>query len=406
MSRSGGPRRVPNYFSYRDLLRLPGAAAFFLPAAAARLGAAMMSFGVLWAVQGATGSFAVAGLATGCFAAAEALLAPQIARSVDSQGQRRLALMLVPIFAISCIALMVGGHLAYPVPVMVAASAVAGGSCPQVGSFSAARWRFITDGTDRMPRALALESLTNEIGFMVGPALVVVLSATVEQTLGLACAAGLLSGGTLLMTRRSDTEPPKETRGPGVLCDTRLLRRTFVGFPLLHMALGAYFATAPLALAAADIDHEAPGLAGVIAALGGAVSLVTGFAYGTRAEKSDPVRTMSIFSLVMGLLLILLSVVTGMFPLIALYALAAGCIPPMLISAAMLLQRTTPAGVYVQAISWTGSASAAGSAVAAPLIGALIDAESWRAGFVAAAVVIAGIPLIVLLFRRPTAGDR
>jgi hypothetical protein len=42
---------------YRAVLSLPGAAAFFGAAAVARLGVAMTSLAVLWAVRGATVQF-------------------------------------------------------------------------------------------------------------------------------------------------------------------------------------------------------------------------------------------------------------------------------------------------------------------------------------------------------------
>lgn len=51
---------------YRTLLGAPGAAAFFLTAAAGRVGIAMTSLGIVWLVHARTGSYATAGLVTGC----------------------------------------------------------------------------------------------------------------------------------------------------------------------------------------------------------------------------------------------------------------------------------------------------------------------------------------------------
>ena len=48
--------------TYRSLLRTPGAAAFFLTAAAGRVGIAMISLGIVWLVHARTGSYAAAGL--------------------------------------------------------------------------------------------------------------------------------------------------------------------------------------------------------------------------------------------------------------------------------------------------------------------------------------------------------
>lgn len=283
---------------------------------------------------------------------------------------------------------------------MVAASVVAGGSCPQVGSLSAARWRFITKGTELMPSALALESLVNEVGFMVGPIVVVALSASVVSVAGLVCALSLVIVGTFLMVTRCDSEPAKQTRGPGLLFDRRLVRGDFIGFPILHLVFGVYFGSAALALTAAAIDSGIAEFAGAIAAAGGAISLLAGFVYGSRVGQLNPLKILVLISPVIAGLLALLAASTGTLPLIVLYPVAAGCISPMLISAAVLLQRATSESIYVQAITWTGSASAAGNAIAGPTVGALIDTHSWHAGFIATTITIAMIPLVAPLLRR------
>src|SRR5688500_17375138 len=76
--------------TYRTLLRRPGAAAFFLTAAVGRVGIAMISLGIVWLVHARTGSYATAGLVTGAFAVAEALVGPQAARLIDRFGQTRV----------------------------------------------------------------------------------------------------------------------------------------------------------------------------------------------------------------------------------------------------------------------------------------------------------------------------
>src|SRR5437764_14789936 len=75
---------------YRSLLRTPGAAAFFLAAAAGRAGIAMTGLGLVWLLHARTGSYGPAGLAAAGFALAEALIGPQLARLIDRFGQTRV----------------------------------------------------------------------------------------------------------------------------------------------------------------------------------------------------------------------------------------------------------------------------------------------------------------------------
>ena len=126
---------------YRAVLSLPGAAAFFAAAAVARLGVAMTILGVLWAVRGATGSFASAGVATAVFALADATAGPQVARLVEDRGQRRVLPWSAAVFVLAVSGLIVGAGLRLPLAALALMAMAAGASVPPVGSFSAARWR-------------------------------------------------------------------------------------------------------------------------------------------------------------------------------------------------------------------------------------------------------------------------
>jgi len=126
---------------YRAVASLPGAAAFFGTAAVARLGVAMTSLAVLWAVRGATGSFAAAGVTTAVFALAEATAGPQVARLVEDRGQRRILPCSVTVFVIAVSGLIAGARLRLPLMVLAVMAMMAGASIPQVGALSAARWR-------------------------------------------------------------------------------------------------------------------------------------------------------------------------------------------------------------------------------------------------------------------------
>src|ERR1700734_2778493 len=103
---------------YRAVLSLPGAAAFFATAAVARLGVAMTILGVLWAVRGATGSFASAGVATAGFALADATAGPQVARLVEDRGQRRVLPGSVAFFVLAVSGLVAGAALHLPLAVL------------------------------------------------------------------------------------------------------------------------------------------------------------------------------------------------------------------------------------------------------------------------------------------------
>src|SRR3984885_10683439 len=164
---------------YRAVLSLPGAAAFFAAAAVARLGVAMTILGVLWAVRGATGSFASAGVTTAVFALADATAGPQVARLVEDRGQRRVLPWSVAVFVVAVSGLVVGAGLRPPPPGLPLRGMTAGGSVPPVGSFSAARWRHTVRTPDQVAAALSLEAALNDVTHLCGPVLVSAFSVAV-----------------------------------------------------------------------------------------------------------------------------------------------------------------------------------------------------------------------------------
>jgi MFS family permease len=118
--------------TYRTLLRTPGAAAFFLPAAAGRVGIAMTSLGIVWLVHARTGSYATAGLVTGGFAVAEAVAGPQLARLTDRYGQGRVlppALLAHAAAVAAQLALVAAGLAAGCLPLLAAGSPLELGCC-------------------------------------------------------------------------------------------------------------------------------------------------------------------------------------------------------------------------------------------------------------------------------------
>lgn len=378
--------------SYRLLLSLPGARAFSVPACLARLGVAMQSLALLWAVHGASGSFVLAGLCTGAFAIAESLLAPQAARFVDSHGQRAVARVQLPAFALAATTVLVANALDGPPWLWLLASGVAGVACPQIGSLAAARWRHLTGGSAQMTTALALEAALNELTFMVGPVLVTTLAAAVHPSAGLALASALVLGATTALIRRRDTEPPRQPRGPGLLWDSRWLDRSLLPFAALHLLLGTWFGGATICLTAMAIDLGAGAYAGVIAAGGGAASLLVGIAYGG-TRRLGARQALVGGAAVLALSSALLSQTHSLVPLVLLTVTAGACIAPIVIPAATALQQSTSRSLYVQAVTWTGSASALGSAASAPLVGRLVDGSSAQAGYLA----LAGLDLLLLV---------
>jgi hypothetical protein len=385
---------------YRAVLSLPGAAAFFTAAAVARLGVAMTILGVLWAVRGATGSFASAGVTTAVFALADATAGPQVARLVEDHGQRRVLPWSAAVFVIAVAGLIVGAGLRLPLVALALMAGAAGASVPQVGSFSAARWRHAVRTPDQVSAALSLEAALNDVTHLCGPIIVSTLSAVLYPAAGLPAAGGLVAVGMTAFIWQRRSQPPAHGRSDRRLVDRRLLTPAVAALFGVNLSMGLFFGSVPVAITAFAFAHHEPVLAGPIAAVSSLTSLSAGLVYGAREHRRQPVTVILIVSSLLVLATAGLSLAPNVPAMFVGYAVVGAAIAPILIPSAVLLQRTTDPRVYTQANTWMNSASAVGIAVAAPLTGLAIQVGGWRLGFLIAAGLTATLPVIALVVRR------
>ncbi|MEE4546849.1 MFS transporter [Streptomyces sp. V4-01] len=382
--------------TYRSLLRTPGAAAFFLPASLGRVGIAMTSLSIVWLVHGATGTFAAAGLVGGAFALTDALVAPQLARLVDRFGQTRVLppALLGHAAAVALLLSLVAADASDAL--LALGGALVGASVPPLAAMSAARWAALlrTGRAGELPTAFALESVSNAVGYLVGPASVSALAAAGHPAVGTVLAASLTVGGGLVLAAQRGSAPPPTGGGaahPGE--DRALLRSPVVVLMGLNLALGVFFGAMQVSVTAFAVEHGAPGAAAPIFAVSSCSGLVAGWLYGLRRWRAAaPVQLLAAAAaLTLGTLLLL--TVGSSVGLALVVALTGATIPLLLALCSVLAESTVHRAVLTQAFSWLGSAGAAGSAAAAGVSGWAVDALGARGGFAVAAMAAAAMTL-------------
>jgi len=224
---------------YAAALRTPGAARFFGAAVPGRVGIAMTSLGLVWLVHQATGSFARAGVVVGAFAIAEATVGPLVAAVIDRHGQPRV----LPVSAVAHLAalalLITASRLHLGLPVLVAAAVLGGSTIPQLGALTSARWAALLPEDPVLGAAFALESTSNGLAYLIGPALVATLAATTGPTVASATAAALVATSSLALAALRSTAPgptaalpptggPNSTAKPPAASTRQLVTRGFL----------------------------------------------------------------------------------------------------------------------------------------------------------------------------------
>jgi predicted MFS family arabinose efflux permease len=249
----------------------------------------------------------------------------------------------------------------------------------------------------RLP-AFALDSITTELSFMIGPAAGVLICTTAGARAGmLAVGAGILIAGVGLFVLNPPIRSADEARaGSGV----RVPRRTWL--KPRFVAVLAVTSAATLVLSGTDVAVVAVLRAsgevewtGAVLATWAAFSLVGGFAYGTVRRGLSP---LTLFA-PMALLTIPVGLGGGHWWLLALLLLPAGALcAPTITATADAVSRMIPAAARGEAMGWHNSALTVGVALGAPLAGVVMDWRSPPWGFAA----VGGIGVLVALAVLPS----
>lgn len=408
--------------SYLMLLRLPGAGAFFAAACAGRLGIAMTSLGLIWLVQGATGSFAVAGAVTATFAVAEAALSPQVARAIDAFGQVRVVPVLVAVHATAMATVITAAGAQGPGRMaLFAAAAVAGGSIPQFGALAAARWVHLLQrpssptGPSAVPAAFALESVVNAGAYLVGPVAVSALAASGRPAVGSAMAAALVMASGVALTLQRGSAPPGAFARRGTATGherghrarvtssapaRRLFSAAFLVLLAVQLGMGAYFGALPVAITAFAVQVQRPESAPALIGIGSVTGLVAAWAYGRRTWKTSHPRQLVIATTALAACSASTLLAVGAVSLGAALAAAGAAVPVVLVLSSVLAQARVPRAVITQAFTWLNSTAAAGSAAATAIAGIAVEATGARTGLVVTTIATAAIAVVVISTRQ------
>ncbi|MGO8959143.1 MAG: MFS transporter [Streptosporangiaceae bacterium] len=394
---AGGRRRIGG--GYLELLRTPGAAQFCLAGMVGRAPMAMFGLGTVLLIAASTGRYGLAGTIAAAGSVGYAACAPQLARLADRFGQHRVLRPLVAIFGVSCLALVTCAELHAPIWVLLITSGLAGAAMPSLGSMVRARWSALLGNSPALHSAFALESVVDEMIFVVGPAVVTLLATSFPPAGVLVCMI-LSVAGTLLFAAQRRTEPavrpPLGPRRPPLLRrdghrsdrPTGRGRLPAVGLATMapvYLCLGAMFASIDLSTVDFAQRHGHKPLAGFILGTYALGSAIGGLWYGSREWRAPLARRFPLT-----LALTVAGVATfwaepGLLSLDVSVLVAGLTISPTLIAGYGLIERQAPPERRTEAMTWLSSAISVGVAVGSAATGRIVDNLGPRWGYAVAA---------------------
>jgi MFS family permease len=366
---SGGVR------AYAEVLAHPGATAFSLTGVVARLPISMAGLGIVLLVEGATGSYGLAGSVSAAYMVANAVLAILQGRLLDRWGQGAVLGIAGTVFGLATAVLVWSVEADWPRAASYVAAAVAGGSLPQIGSAVRARWAHVLGlgQPGQVQTAYALEAVFDEVVFILGPILVTVLATLVDPVLGLAVAAVAGSLGAWAFALQRDTAPPAHAQRAAEETGIPLPWRTLVPLTVVSACLGVLFGAAEVTTVAFAEEQGSPAWAGGLLALWALGSLLSGVVTGAMTWRADTATRVRWGATAMACAMAPLFLVDSL-PLMGLVLLVGGAaIAPTLIASMSLVESATPRARLTEGMALVQTGLVAGVAPGAAASGYVVD---------------------------------
>jgi len=339
--------------------------------------------------------YALGGAAAGAYAIATAIVGPVIGRIADRSGQVPLARILVILAAgFSALAVLSLVTLGAS-PLLILLAALIGASQPNIGAFTRARWAALQERVANLESSQALESINDEMSFLIGPAAVALLAAFGFAGLPIVVAMVLAVIGAFGITSRwSLPAPPPHPNAPGALG-----RPTFpagLGVLVSVGALGATLGAVQILQLAYCTAIGAPEGAALVYFVNAGASLIGAIVIGAQTWRLPVRRRFTIAMVVYALGVIPSVIVTGYVPFVFASILSGAAIAATFIQSNALVAEVTPAHARTSSFAVLVSATAVGIALGAAIAGSAttaVGADAARAvllplAFLAAAAAV------------------
>ncbi|MDW6062326.1 MFS transporter [Streptomyces sp. FXJ1.4098] len=382
------PPRRPFLAPYRRLFAAPGALAFTLAALAGRVAGAMLGVSMVVMIATVRDSYALAGAVSATGLAVTAATGPLLGRLVDCHGQARVAVPAVAVFALGATATLLCVHYGAPAWALFVCAAGSSG-VPSLGSMTRARWADVhRDDAAARHTANSFEQVVDEVCFMAGPALAMVLCTAVFPEAGLATAAVLLVVGTLLFAAQRRTEPPPQPRtdtAAGSPLRSPGLRIVVITF----LATGAVFGSMEVATVAAVESYGHGSASSAVLALQAAGSCAAGLVFGALPMRGSAVTRFLAGVAAMAVAILPLLTATGLATLAPLLFVAGMATAPTMISGMTLVHRLTPPARLNEGMTTAYTGLLIGISAGAAAAGWTVDHLGPTAGYTAPATAAA-----------------
>lgn len=381
---------------YRDLFTAPGTGYFAVAGLLARIPLPMAGIGIITLISQQSGGYALAGAISATFVLTYALLSPRSSRYVDRYGQYRVLPAATAISVTGFLILIACSHWNVANWVLFIGAFLAG-FMPSMSAMVRARWTALYRGQPRLQTAYSLETVLDELTFIVGPPLSIGLSIALFPQAGLLLTALLLFLGVIALVIQRGTEPPVLAPSCSQIGSDSVIRMASVRLlALLMVAMGVIVGTVDIVSVAYAGQLGHPAAASLVLSAYAVGSCLSGLLYGSLKLKTPLHRLLWLSGLATATTTVPLILVTNLTALAAAVLVAGFFFAPTMIVAMSLIERQVAESQLTEGMTWLLAGLNVGVALGAAIAGQVVDSSEPRVGFYAA--LCAGILVLLMAF--------
>ncbi|QOL33249.1 MFS transporter [Bifidobacterium eulemuris] len=430
-----GGGHTPKASPYARLFRIPGAKAFCVSGAVARLPISMMSLGIVLALNHLYDNWTVAGTMSAAYVFALSCVTPFYARAFDRFGQARVGRLALAVQVAAMLGFAFGALMRVPIPLLFVLAVVMGLTQFSFGALVRTRWAYalrgVDDGERLLNTAYAMEAAIDEVVFILGPILAAWLATSVHPVSQLfvptlACGIG---GTVFFMLKSTQPKPMVEqvqtvaspvaesalesadggtdtlslsqlrhqgTKPKNVLLYTGVLPLLVV-FVVFNMSFTSFDVSITAAMQEAGVEKFL-GLQLAMFAVGSCIGAVV---FGSRQLKGSHWAHMVIFLGLLTIGFVLFRLTMDNFFLLGVVEILAGlCVSPLFTTGNLIVKSLVPAESLTEGLSWLSTAGTVGTSIGSSIGGIVLDASGVHSGMMLPWIfTAAALPLAFLGWR-------
>ncbi len=388
---------------YIQIYRTKGAFKFSLAAFIARMPISMMSIAIVFVVVAKTDSYALAGTFTAVGALIAAFVAPFWSRAADRYGQSRILTIAAPIHIAALLGFLTAIRLDAPKWSWFLLLMLFEGVFVGTGQMVRRRWSHVLNGDSKlMNTAYSVESLLDEIVFMVGPIITTLCATNIGPYAGVLTAAIFLSVGSIFFISQKETEPTPHPKVKGIKHRNPIftVEVQSIFFPFIFA--GASFSATGLIIVGYADQYGAKSQTGLLYAIWALGSLIAAFINGALHWKILAKNRFMVFTLALAIFTLPLLLAAKLFPgnfftlSIALF-LNGIFIAPLIVAGYTAAENLVEENQVTETLAWILSGLILGGALPGAITGHIIDTTGAQTAFIVP-VIAMGISILTLVF--------